>query len=288
MAIDLRGKAIVITGASSGIGAATALACARAGMSVALGARRLDKLEALVAKLRQSGAAAICEPTDVTDPASCQRLVDRAKAELGGVYAVFANAGYGLEAPLHEMTGAQVRDMFEVNVFGSLNIIRPALAAILERAPKGDQAQQHPQRPAVPIGHVLWCSSCLAKLSIPQYGVYCATKSAQHHLGRAMRLELRPLGVEVATVHPIGTRTEFFDTAAKLSSSAKLLERGGQRFMQEPGVVAARVVACLKRPRPEVWTGLNGQLARVSLSLASFTPRISDALMSWAMNRRMR
>lgn len=279
MAIDLRGKPIVITGASSGIGAATALACARAGMPVALGARRLDKLEALVAKLRQHGAAAVCEEMDVTDPVACQRLVDRATSELGGVYAVFANAGYGQEAALHEMSDAQVREMFEVNVFGSLNIIRPALSAMLERAGPGG--------PARGSGHILWCSSCLAKLSIPRYGVYSATKSAQHHLGRAMRLELRGRGVEVSTVHPIGTKTEFFDQAARRSQNAKLLERGGQRFMQEASVVADHVVRCLKRPRPEVWTGFHGQVARVGLSLAAFTPRLSDAAIAWAMKRRM-
>jgi short-subunit dehydrogenase len=138
-----------------------------------------------------------------------------------------------------------------------------------------------------PNGHVLWCSSCLAKLSIPRYGVYCATKSAQHHLGRAMRLELRPLGVEVSTVHPIGTKTEFFETAAKLSVDAKLLERGGQRFMQDAGVVADRVVRCLRRPRAEVWTGFHGQVARAGLSLAAFAPGVSDAVIAWAMNRRM-
>src|SRR4051812_42586613 len=98
--IDLSGKSIAITGASSGIGRATALACAAAGMPVALGARRVDKLKAAVDEITAKGGRAIAVPTDVTSPDDCRRLLDTAVAELGPLYAVFANAGYGIEKPM--------------------------------------------------------------------------------------------------------------------------------------------------------------------------------------------
>src|SRR5437868_6360217 len=98
--IDLTGKPIAITGASSGIGLATALACARAGMPVALAARREDRLQEAVAKIRGEGGKAIAVRADVDSPQDCRALVERTVAELGSIYAVFANAGYGAYTPI--------------------------------------------------------------------------------------------------------------------------------------------------------------------------------------------
>ena len=277
MAIDLRGKPIIITGASSGIGAATALACAQAGMPVALAARRLDKLEALVQRLRASGAHAIAVQTDVTDPAQCAALVDRAERELGSTYAVFANAGYGVEQTIEGMTDAEVREMFEVNFFGSLNVIRPVLARLRSRALSPD---------GTPRGHVLWCSSCLANLPTPYCGVYSATKAAQQHLSRAMRTELRSDRIEVSSVQPIGTRTEFFETAVSRSPSPRVMDTKDSPFMQDASVVAGRVVRCLCRPRAEVWTGLPAIALRLVMAGAAFMPNLADPLIGRAIARR--
>jgi NAD(P)-dependent dehydrogenase (short-subunit alcohol dehydrogenase family) len=271
MAIDLRGRAIAITGASSGIGAATAIACARAGMPVALGARRLDKLHALVERIRGAGGAAIAVQVDVTDDGQCEAFVRRAAAELGGgsLYGVFANAGYGQEAAVDAMSDADVRAMFETNLFGSLRVIRPALP--LMQARPGDRA---------PAGHVLWCSSCLALLPTPFNGVYSATKAAQHHLGRAMRTELRPRRIEVSTVHPIGTRTAFFELAIERSADPRLLSRDNSPLMQDASVVAGKVLACLRRPRAEVWTGPAAFLLRTAMVGASWLPNLADPLIA--------
>jgi short-subunit dehydrogenase len=267
MAIDLRNKPIAITGASSGIGAATALACAAAGMPVAIGARRADKLDSVVKRIRANGGRAIAIPMDVADPAQCRTLIDATVSEFGSLYAVYANAGYGVEKPVHEMTDDEVRIMFEINFFGTLNTIRPAI--------------EHMRRAAAPTGrglrgHVLICSSCLGKMFLPYFSVYSATKAAQNHIGRAMNLELRPERIAVSTVHPISTRTEFFETVEKLSGNGHMIEHSPEMFTQSADFVARCTTACLRSPRPEVWTGFAGHFVRFGMSVNTLIPRLAD------------
>ncbi len=270
--VNLLGKPIVITGASSGIGAATALACARAGMPVALGARRAQKLAAIRDQILALGGRAVVVETDVTAPAECDRLVNACVEAFGGVYAVYANAGYGDESPLHEMSDERVRAMFETNFFGSLNIIRPALARMLERSPQPGEAVR---------GHVLWCSSCLARMTLPRYSIYSATKAAQAHCATAMRHELRPLGVWVSSVHPIGTATEFSDqVTARVGGTRKTIQTPSS-LKQTPEFVAQCTVRELRSPRGEVWTGLKGWATRIGMGAATMLPGVSD----WALRR---
>ena len=265
--IDLRGRPIAITGASSGIGAATAIACARAGMPVALGARRADKLEAVAAKVRELGGKAVCVPMDVTQHGQCAELIGACEREFGSIYAVYANAGYGQESPLAEMTDESVRAMFETNYFGSLNVIRPALARMLEN-------------PGPHRGHVLWCSSCLARMATPNYSIYCATKAAQAMSATAMRHELRGRAVHVSSVHPIGTRTEFFERVSERSGGERTTFTLPGWMYQSADLVAAKTVNCLRRPRAEVWTGL-GVLVRTGMALATMFPGPAD----WALGK---
>jgi len=266
--IELEGRPILITGASSGIGRATALACARAGMPVVAGARRLERLEALAGEIRAAGGRAVPIEMDVADPESGERAVARTMEAFGGVYAVFANAGFGFEQPVHETSDEALREIFEVNFWGSLRPIRAALPHMLEAG----------------AGHALLCSSCLAALPIPWYAPYTATKAAQRHIGRAMRVELAPAGVHVSTVHPIGTTTEFFDVADERSGGASLFDRTSRRFMQPPERVAGAIVRALRRPRPEVWTSVTTRLA---LHLAAMAPRTTDRILrSMAARRR--
>jgi short-subunit dehydrogenase len=279
MPISLQGKAIAITGASSGIGAATAVACAGAGMPVALGARRTDKLDQLVQRIRRGGGRAIALKTDVDRPEDCRALIDATVAEFGSIYSVYANAGYGEEHAIHEMTDAQMRQMFETNFFGTLSTIRPALEYMLKEPAPAEGGLR---------GHVLICSSCVAKMPLPYYGAYSATKAAQNHIGRAMNLELRPLGVRVSTVHPIGTRTEFFDTVKDRSGVAKLVDHTPDRFLQSADYVAKKTIDCLRRPRPEVWTGPKGAFVRFGMSVCTLLPGLSDACVGGMVNKRLR
>jgi uncharacterized protein len=263
--IDLRGKPIAITGASSGIGRAAAIACARAGMPVALGARRVDKLESVVGEIKAADGRAIAVPTDVTRPEDCRALIDRTIAEFGAIYAVFANAGYGLERPTHLTTDAELRAIFETNFFGTMNTVRPALEVMLR------QRQ----------GHVLICSSCLAKVGTPFVSAYSATKAAQDHIARALRAELRGMGVEVSSVHPIGTETEFFE-AQKDKSGPVALSRPAAFMMQSADVVGRAVVNRLRSGRGgETWTRFGAPFA---FAMLNAFPWLGD----WALSRYAR
>lgn len=254
---ELRGRPILITGASSGIGRATALRCAEAGMPVAACARREDKLRELCAELSARGVPSIAIRLDVRDAEMCAGAVEAAERELGPLHAVFANAGYGLERPVHETSDSELRALFETNLFGTLNVVRPALPGMLDRR----------------AGHVLICSSCLARFPLPCYAAYSATKAAQHHLGRAMNLELEGRGVRVSTVHPIGTKTEFFDVVTRDSTNSEILSHTPEIFMQSPDRVARAIVRCLRRPRPEVWTSA---FVRLGMIVSALMPRIAD------------
>lgn len=289
MSVDLTNKPIAITGASSGIGRATAIACARAGMPVVLAARRLDKLERVVAEIRaidiigRDGrtikGCAVAVETDVSKPEDCTRLIDRTVAEFGSIYSVFANAGYGYEKAVLDTSEAEIREIFETNFWGTLNTIRPAIAAMRNAAPTSAARSGTKQ----PLGHVLICTSSLSKIGVPYLGMYSATKAAQDHLGRSMRHELHGTGIRLSTVHPIGTRTELWEVLEKRSGGkTKFSSRTPASFMQPPERVAKAVVKCLHTPRGEVWTSLP---TRVMLGLSVMFPGITDALFGMAVKK---
>jgi NADP-dependent 3-hydroxy acid dehydrogenase YdfG len=125
----LSGKVAVVTGASSGIGESAARHLARKGCRVALAARREDRLRSLAQELGDALAVA----TDVTDPAACEALVERAEKSLGPVDVLVANAGIGLYAPISEGDPGDWRKMFEVNVLGVLHTVRAVLPGMLRR-----------------------------------------------------------------------------------------------------------------------------------------------------------
>jgi short-subunit dehydrogenase len=264
---DLRNLPIAITGASSGIGAATALACARAGMPVALAARRTDKLEHVASQIRSAGGRVIAVACDVTNVEASAAFIDATVREFGSIYGVFANAGYGVEQSFLSQSDADIRAMFETNFWGSVNVIRPALVHMTKAR----------------TGHVLWCSSCLAKIGIPMYASYCASKAMQDHFARAMRHELQSVGVHVSSVHPVGTKTEFFEKVE--ARGAKMLSKTPERFMQPASRVADAVVSCLRKPRGEVWTSLP---MRLGLGMAGMFPGFADFALGKMYQQRMR
>lgn len=267
-AIELRDRPIVITGASSGIGRATAIACAKVGMPVVLAARRLDRLEQARTQIAGDGGRAIAVACDVACREDCERTVRACRDAFGEPYAVFANAGFGYEAPALN-DEQRLRHLLEVNFFGSLHIIRPAMAAMLERGQ----------------GHVLVCSSCLSKIGLPYYSAYSMSKAMQDHFARALRLELWGSGVHVSSVHPIGTRTEFFDELSRKSEGRTLADGGSDRFMQPPERVARAIVRCLRKPRGEVWTS---RAVRLALACSVACPGLTDALLARKVARRRR
>ncbi|MGP1345336.1 MAG: SDR family NAD(P)-dependent oxidoreductase [Phycisphaerales bacterium] len=270
----LQGKPIIITGASAGIGRATAIACARAGMPVLIAARREQRLQALVDDITAEGGRAVAIACDVNDPDQCDAMAQRCLDAFGSIHAILANAGYGFAAPIHETTDQALRDIFETNLFGTINTIRPALRHMIEQR----------------AGHILITSSSIGLLPIAHHAHYCATKAAQHHIGRGMAAELRHLGIRVSTIHPVGTKTEFFDKAAEHSADATIPSAPSDdkpsdiagantpRFlMQSPETVAKAIERCLARPRAEVWPG-GTWWVRLLMASALAIPPLTDAI----------
>jgi short-subunit dehydrogenase len=266
--VDLAGRVIVITGASGGIGRATAIACARAGMAVVLNGRDEDRLGEATEAVEAVGARAAAVRGDAAAGDVQTEMLARG-GDLGPVYGVFANAGYGHEVETLEMSDADVRRMFEVNFFAALDLVRSAAPAMLERGE----------------GHLLMCSSCLSKIGLPMYACYGATKAAQDHFCRAMRHELGPRGVAVSSVHPVGTKTAFFETMGEKSGGLRLMDRSTQAFMQPPERVARAIVRTLRRGTGrEVWTSIG---ARTAFGLSVMLPNATDFVLSKMVARRI-
>ncbi len=246
----LKDKVAVITGGSSGIGAATARALAAEGMDLVLAARRADRLTAVAQSIRAMGRRVETVEIDVAAPNASNALLDAAERAFGRFDVVFANAGYGMERAHHDTPESDLRHMFEVNFFASTDLVTQAAKRLIAADRKG---------------HLLMCSSCLAKFTLPYYGAYAATKAAQGMICRAMRFELEPHGIEVSSVHPVTTVTEFFEQSAARSglhaSDRKVPDHAPKFFVQPPERVAKAIVRCLHRPRSEVWTSLAVRLA---------------------------
>ncbi len=266
---DLTDKLIVITGASSGIGAATALACAKAGMDVAVSARRTDKLKQVADEITSLGRRSLVVECDVTVDADVQGLMRQAQEAFGRVDAVFANAGYGIFGTVLDTDLQTHRDIFETNYYGTLRTIREAVPYL--------------QKTGDGLKHLLICSSVASEIGVPKFGAYCATKAAQDSVAGAMRGELADEGIVVTSVHPMGTSTEFGEQARALSPDRRAAERGStpSSLMQTKEHVAAGVVKTLRRPRPELWPST---LMRFTVALGTVSPRFA----AWAMRRYMR
>ena len=194
MDIDLTGKVVAITGASSGIGEATAIACAQAGASVALAARRADRIEALAQRIEsEHGVRALALPTDVGDEAQARAFVEQVHAQLGRLDALVNNAGVMLLGPVEGAPTDEWRRMIHVNVFGVLYCTHAAL----------------PLMRAQGSGHVVNVSSVAGRVAGAGAAVYNLTKWGVNGFSEALRQECTAAGIRVTIVEPGAVATEL-------------------------------------------------------------------------------
>ncbi|MGW4365660.1 SDR family oxidoreductase [Nocardia takedensis] len=191
---ELAGRTAVVTGASSGIGAATARALCLRGARVALLARRADRLDALVDDL---GANALALRADVTEADQVAAAAERIAAEWGPVDLVVNNAGLMLPAPMDEGRLHEWEHMVDVNIRGGLRIVHAFLPGLAAAADQGRRAD------------LVNISSVSAGMAIPGCAVYSATKAFISHLSASLRTELGRRGVRVTAVEPGLTTTEL-------------------------------------------------------------------------------
>lgn len=191
-----RGRVALVTGASSGIGRATATRLAREGMRIAICARRADRLEELAHELSELGAEVLAKPTDLRDERAIAALFATIRERFGGVDLLVNNAGLGHESPLTRGSTEHWREMLEVNVLALCVCTREAVQDMRAR---GDD------------GHVVHISSMAAHRVPSNSGVYSATKFAVRSLTEGLRQELRELGsnIRVSAISPGFVETEF-------------------------------------------------------------------------------
>ena len=230
---ELTGKVAAITGASAGIGTATARALVGEGVKVALGARRRERLDGLVAELGEDNAVAV--EMDVRDPAGSQALIDSALETFGRLDAVIANAGIGAYGGIMDLTDQQLQDMMDINVAGTIWPIRAAVPRFLEAGG----------------GDVVIVASVAGLRGAGDEAVYAATKFAQVGLAGGLDRELREKNIRVSAICPGGTATEFAMGAGRTP------DMPGLKDMLRAEDVAAAVVTVLSQPtsmRTLVWS----------------------------------
>lgn len=193
MAGELSGRVVAITGASSGIGEATALACAAAGAKVALAARRLERLEALAQRIAQEGGEALARETDVSEEEQARSFVEGARERFGRLDALVNNAGVMQLGPIDGAPTEEWRRMVAVNIFGVLYCTHAALPIMREQGE----------------GHIVNVSSIGGKVVGTHSGVYSLTKFGLGAFTEALRKESLEDNIRVTTVVPGSTATEL-------------------------------------------------------------------------------
>ena len=229
---DLTGEVVAITGASAGIGEASARALVAEGAIVVVGARRKERLDALASELGDQ--VAVVE-MDVTRPDDAKRLVSAAIDRFGRLDALVANAGIGAYGGIMDLSDAQLASMMETNIAGTVWPIRAAVPVFLDAG----------------SGDIVIVASVAGLRGAGDEAVYAATKFAQVGLAGGLDRELREHGIRVSTLAPGGTATEFAMGAGRTPDMPGLAD------MMSADDVAAAVVTVLRQPktmRTLVWS----------------------------------
>ncbi|MGW2813563.1 SDR family oxidoreductase [Streptomyces sp. NPDC001415] len=212
IARPLTGRVAVVTGASSGIGAAAAEHLAELGARVAVLARRAERLDDLVARIEKNGGQALALAADVTDKTALLAAADRVAAEFGGADLLFNNAGVMLPAPIEELATDQWQRQIDLNVSGLMNTIAAFTPQLVRAAAERG------------VADLINTSSIAAQNIFPNFAVYSATKAYVTHLSRHLRAELGTKKVRVAAIEPGIVATEL---------QSHVTDQGAREWLQD-------------------------------------------------------
>jgi short-subunit dehydrogenase len=231
--MDIKGKVVVVTGASSGIGEATARQFGRDGAKVVLAARRVDRLEALSQEISamNTGAETLVVQADLSKLEDIQSLIKQTIDKFGRIDVLVNNAGFGRLDWLENLDPVKdIQSQFDVNVMGVIQTTRQALPVMIKQR----------------SGHIINMCSMAGLVATPTYSIYAACKHAVHGFSEALRREVKPWGIDVSMIYPGGVVTEF---ASHAGIKRKTKATTPKALLLTAEQVANAVVQLVHRPR---------------------------------------
>jgi len=227
----LSGKVALVTGASSGIGEATALALAAEGARVAIAARRVERLNDLAERIGKCGTEALPIEADVTDEAQASGMVARVLKDFGRLDMLLNVAGVGVAAPFQNTTSAEYRQMVDVNILGLLYAINAALPVMKQQGE----------------GHIVIISSSTGRYIHPSV-VYSGTKHAASAMAESLRREIGKDHIRVTSIEPGAVKTEFV-SQMRPDVRKSVEDRLGDMEQLESEDIAAAILYAVTQPR---------------------------------------
>ncbi len=281
----IRGQVVIITGASAGIGEATARLLARQGAHLVLVARRTDRLTALRKELQDENAlgrgetarpSVLLIPADITSEADRQRIIDETVGTFHRVDALVNNAGYGQRGPIEIVPLEAIRANFEVNLFGLIGLTQLVTPVMRKQG----------------AGRIINISSVAGRIARPYSSIYDGTKHALEAISDGLRGELSGFGIKVVLIEPGLILTEFMQAADQMSASlwrnpgpygpflqqSKQNQARARRIAAQPDVIARLILRSLTDRRPQL-RYVAPLHAKIFLALRWMLPdRVFDAL----------
>jgi short-subunit dehydrogenase len=249
-------RIIAITGASAGIGRAVAVRLARDGASLAICARRGDRLGQVAAEIEAAGGLALSFIGDVTNEGDMAELVRLTLDRYQRLDVMICNAGFGVAGAIDAMPPEQMRKLLDVNYLGTYYAARAALPVFRRQG----------------RGHLIIISSIVGKRGVPYMGAYSATKFAQVGLAESLRSELGGSDIHVTVVFPVSTQTEFFDVMSHETGATVRRSAGPSQSAEQ---VANAIAKAIEHPVPEVYPHA---LSRGLVWLNALAPGFCDRL----------
>jgi short-subunit dehydrogenase len=259
---DLKNRVVVITGASSGIGYATALAFAAQESRIAVCARRADRLQELTTQIQNKGGEILAIRCDVSVKEDVDRFVSEVLSRWARIDVLICNAGHGYIARVDEITPEGMQQIFMVNVLGTLYAIQAALPAMKQKKE----------------GSIVIVTSVVGRYALPLGGAYSATKFAQVALAQSLRAELKSYGIGVTAVYPGFTNTEFAEAAVN-PGNRKTKRIGGSQPAEE---VARAIVKAVQKNKREVYPN---RLGSIFAHAGAISPSFLDRIMGMVTKR---
>jgi NAD(P)-dependent dehydrogenase (short-subunit alcohol dehydrogenase family) len=261
------GKSVFITGGSAGIGAALAVAFAEEGANVAVAARRLDKLQEVVARIEAAGAAALAVECDVTRRASIDAAIAKTVEAFGGLDVVVANAGFGVSGPLERLETDDYRRQFETNVFGLIDTTKAALPHLI-----------------VSRGRLALVSSVLGRIPSPAYSAYTASKYAVCGFADSIYYELAQRGVSVTSIEPGLIESDFRMTDSQGRFHGDRKDPAPQWLVMPVQTAARQMLRAIHRRKPQAIITLHGTLG---VGMYRHFPRTFRTVFRWVSSGRL-